>query len=266
MHASERSHTISIITICFNNLEELQATCLSVDIQQHLPVQHIIINGSTTADIAAWLQEQPQPAYRKWLNERDEGIADAFNKGIQMATGDILLMLNSADELAHPGVLEKVYRCFDEDESLMWLHGMYQYQRAGIWVTLGKAFNPALLYRGMRSICHQTMFVKRSLHHKYGLYDNSLKIAMDFDFLVRIRNEKFLFVPEVLAIFAPGGTSMQNMQRILDENTRIIHKYLGKSWQHRVWTWRLRLLIGLMNSPLGKPLYYLKNKLGLANA
>lgn len=257
---------ISIITICFNNLAEVIATCQSVDTQILHPFEHIIINGSTQPDIEQWLLRTPQPAYRKWLNEKDNGIADAFNKGVALSSGNILLQLNSADTLAKPDVLTAVQAAFDADDSLMWLHGMYQYQRAGIWVTLGKPFDPQKVYRGMRTICHQTMYVKKALHEQYGLYNTRLKIAMDFDFLVRIRNEKFVFLPEVLAVFSPGGTSMQNIEKILDENTLIIETHLGKSFRHRIWTLRLRLLIGLMNSPLGKPLYWLKTKLGLANA
>jgi glycosyltransferase involved in cell wall biosynthesis len=257
---------MSIITICFNNLDEVMATCKSVDEQTIPPFEHLIINGSTKCDIQDWLLQNKQPSYRRWLNERDNGIADAFNKGVRMSQGDILLMLNSADTLANTNVLHIVRSKFEADPSLMWLHGMYQYQRAGIWVTLGKPFEVEKVYRGMRSICHQTMYVKKTLHEKYGLYNTHLNIAMDFDFLVRIRTEKFAFIPEVLAIFAPGGTSMQNMQKILDENTKIIETHLGKSIRHRLWTWRLKLLIGLMNSPLGKPLFWLKTKLGLANA
>ena len=72
---------ISVITICFNNLADLQKTCQSVDKQTRQPEEHWIINGSTTDEIAKWLEETPQPVYRKWINERDRGIADALNKG-----------------------------------------------------------------------------------------------------------------------------------------------------------------------------------------
>ena len=74
-----------IITICFNNLHDLQKTLASVDNQTRTPDEHWIINGSTSNDIAEWLQQTSQTGYRKTVNERDKGIADAFNKGIQLA-------------------------------------------------------------------------------------------------------------------------------------------------------------------------------------
>ena len=75
---------ISIITICFNNLDDLKATCASVDGQTVHPYEHIIIDGSTKSDIKEFLENNPQPSYRKWLCERDKGISDAFNKGIRI--------------------------------------------------------------------------------------------------------------------------------------------------------------------------------------
>ncbi|HMP92731.1 MAG TPA: hypothetical protein PKD90_07660, partial [Phnomibacter sp.] len=206
----------------------------------------------------------PQPSYRGWISERDKGIGDAFNKGINKTNGSILLMLNAGDKLGETDTLQKVVNAFNKSPNIAWLHGMYLYQRAGIWVVLGKPFDPGKIYRGMRSVCHQTMYVKRTVYDKYGLYDNDLKIGMDFDFLIRIRNEKFLFLKEILAVFAPGGLSMEDFNKNLKENTRIIEKNIGISWKHRLWTIRLWMLNKILTSPIGKPLYWLKNKLGLA--
>ena len=200
---------LSIITICFNNLEEVLDTCKSVDKQTILPFEHLIINGSTNSQIEDYFLKNNQASYRKIFSERDEGIADAFNKGIEKSTGDIILLLNSGDCLYDKNVLKTVLEKFEEDHELMWLHGKYKYLRSGIWVTLGKPFDPKKLYRGMRSLNHQTMYVKKKLYDKYGLYDNSFKIAMDFDFVARIRNENFLFIPEILAISKPGGISTE---------------------------------------------------------
>jgi len=88
---------ISIITICFNNLNELLLTLSSVDHQTHLPHEHIVIDGSTNPQIANYLNTHPQPDYRLWKSEPDEGISDAFNKGILKSTGDIIGTLNSGD-------------------------------------------------------------------------------------------------------------------------------------------------------------------------
>lgn len=257
---------LSIITICFNNLEDVLNTCKSIDEQIYNPFEHLIINGSTNKEIENYFSSIQNPTYRKVLNERDNGIADAFNKGIKMATGDVILLLNSGDCLFNKNVTKIVLEQFESDRSLMWLHGKYRMNRSGIWVTLGKPFERKKLYRGMRSICHQTMYIKKQLYTKHGLYNNQIKVAMDFDFLARIRNEKFLFLPEILATFIPGGISTTQYNLSLKENAAIVKKYLGNSWQNKLWTIRLKLLKTIQTIPiLGKLLYRIKAGLGLAN-
>ena len=205
--------------------------------------------------------------YRKIFTQRDKGIADAFNKGIEKSTGDVIVLLNSGDLLYDKNVTKTVLAKFDEDPTLMWLHGKYRYERSGVWVTLGKPFDPKKLYRGMRSLSHQTMYVKKELYDKHGLYNNSFKIAMDFDFVARIRFEKFLFLDAILAINVPGGISMEKYNLALKEGSRVVEKYLGFSWKHKLWTLRLKVLKAIQNIPvLGKFLYKIKVALGLANA
>lgn len=258
---------LSIITICFNNLEDVLSTCKSVDEQTIKPFEHLIINGSTNNNIENYFSGLQEIPYRKILNERDEGIADAFNKGIKKATGNLILLLNSGDCLFDQNVIQKVLEKFNQDDQLMWLHGRYQLNRSGIWVTLGKTFEAKKLYRGMRSVCHQTMYVKKELYEKYGMFDTSLKIAMDFDFLARIRNERFLFLNEMLATCVPDGISSSQYDLSLKENAFVVNKYLGKSWKNKLWNLRLKTLKAIQNIPfLGKMLYRIKAGLGLADA
>ncbi len=258
---------LSIITICFNNLEEVKNTCQSVDEQIITPFEHLLINGSTDNEIEMYFEKSALVPYRKIFNEKDKGIADAFNKGIERSSGDVILLLNSGDLLYDKNVVKTVLAKFDEDITLMWLHGKYRYQRSGVWVTLGKPFDPGKLYRGMRSLSHQTMYVRKELYNKHGLYDNSFKIAMDFDFVARIRFEKFLFLDEILAINVPGGISSEKYELSLKEASKVVKKYLGFSWKNKLWTLRLKILKAIQDIPvLGKLLYKIKARLGLANA
>ena len=114
---------ISVITICFNNLSDVQRTCASVDAQSRLPEEHWIINGSTTKEIEDWLNTTGQPAYRKWLNEPDRGISDAFGKGISRAAGPIIHLLNSGDTYASEDVLETVDHFFESNPAVQWISG-----------------------------------------------------------------------------------------------------------------------------------------------
>ncbi len=256
---------ISIITICFNNLSELLTTIQSVDEQTQPPFEHWIIDGSTNSDIKNYLTNHTQPAYRKWLCERDNGIADAFNKGIQLASGDILNLLNSADYYIHENVLKIVSTTFVNNTSIQWLHAKYQLQRGGIWVIIGKPFEKNKLYRGMRGLAHPTMFIKKTLHNTHGLYKTSLSIAMDYDFVCRIASEKCMFLDQPLVVFAANGTSQINYIASLNQTQAVYESYFGKSLKMSIWMLRLKLLHYLLKSKLGKFLYKIKVLLKLEN-
>ena len=264
MQAFPMQH-ISVISICFNNLPELIETIASIDQQLKKPFEHLIMDGSTTTEIKTYLEQNPQPPYRKWIIERDNGIADAFNKGIRNADGDIIVMLNSGDTFFDNSTISKVTQTFDDNPSIEWLHGKYKIHRGNIWVIIGKPFNKNKLYRGMRSICHQSMFLRKSLHDKYGLYNTAEKIGMDYDFLCRIKEEPYSFLPVPLVIFAPAGTSSRNYLRSLDDIKRIYEKHFGKSLKLWIWQIRLKVLYYLLTSPVGNFLYKIKTRLKLEN-
>ena len=229
------------------------------------PYEHWIIDGSSTNDIKQFLETTPQPSYRKWINERDNGIADAFNKGVERSTGDVLNMLNSADYYIDEKVLATVAAAFGEYPGIEWLHSKYQLQRGGLWVTIGKAFEKDKLYRGMRSLSHQSMFVKKALHNKYGLYDTGLRNAMDYDFVCRIASEPMLFIERPLVLFAPGGTTYSNYLKAMNEGRKVYEKHFGYSFKLLLWQFRLRVLHYLLNSPAGGILYKMKAGLGMEN-
>lgn len=257
--------TISIITICFNNLEDLILTCRSIDIQETAPYEHWIIDGSTNNDIRNYLQNHTLPAYRKWISEKDNGIADAFNKGILRATGTIVNMLNSGDCYINENVLTAIADIFSMNPDIQWLHGKYQIKRSDQWIVIGKPFEKNKLYRGMRSICHQTMFIKKELHDKHGLYDPGLSIAMDYDFLCRIYNEKFLFLPQPFIIMAPAGVSSTQYLLSLKQAKTVYLSHFTYSLKIDIWQIRLRLLHFLLKSQLGKWLFKVKTRLKLEN-
>ncbi len=211
---------ISIITICFNNLDDVKRTCASVDMQALKPYEHIIIDGSTKPDIKNYLDSTPQPPYRKWICERDNGISDAFNKGIRNAKGEITTLLNSGDTLYDATVLEKVAA---------------------------------------------TMYVRKELYDRHGMFDTSLKLAMDYDFLCRIADEKFTFIDYPLATFDPTGVSSTGYIKAMKESYAQYRKYYGHSLKQTLWGWRLTAMHHLLESNFGKFLYKVKVKMGKEN-
>lgn len=258
-------NNISVITICFNNPEEVKNTCASVDAQISKPYEHLIINGSTKEDIKEWLTSTTQPSYRKWINERDKGIADAFNKGIRNATGNIFYLLNSGDTLFDESVLQRVSAVFSNDNELMWCNGKLNTLRGGIWVQVGKPFEKDKLYRGMRSIAHPTMFVRKEVYDRHGLFDIDLRMAMDYDFLCRIADEKNVFIDYPIATFDPTGVSSVNYIKAMKESHMVYRKYYGHTIKQTLWRWRQSLLHYLLHSSIGKWMYGIKVKLGKEN-
>lgn len=253
--------SISVITICFNNLPELVATCSSVDGQHTLPAEHLVIDGSTDERILNWLTANPQPPYRRWIHERDNGISDAFNKGITHSRGDITHLLNSGDRYYSPDAITKVLQVFEHDTGLQWTHALYVQHRGGVDVISGAAFDPSKLWKGMRTVAHPTMFIKRECYERHGLYNIDLKVAMDYDLLIRIRNEKFAFIPLPLVYFAPGGASHVQFERGLSEVRNSYRQHIRKhSWKQFLWQRRQRLLHQAMNTSIGRKLFAIKNR------
>lgn len=257
--------TISVITICFNNLADLQRTCASVDAQLRQPEEHWIINGSTTPEIAYWLAHSPQPVYRKWISEPDKGIADAFNKGIAKANGEITHLLNSGDIYAAEDVLQTVDAVLDKHPGVQWISGNIELVRAGKKVVVGKAFARQKLYRGMRSVSHPTWFVKKQVYNRQGLYKSDYKIAMDYDMMCRLVAEPYLYVNKLITVFDDSGVSSVQYLRSLEENRRVYESYFGFSFLLLVWQLRLKLLHYLLQTRFGKWLFHLKQKAGLEN-
>jgi glycosyltransferase involved in cell wall biosynthesis len=256
-------HRISVITICFNNLEDVKKTCASVDMQESKPYEHIIIDGSTTDEVRKYLESTRQPSYRKWICERDKGIADAFNKGIRKATGEITTLLNSGDTLYDATVLRRVEEAFAKDETIMWSNGLLNMHRAGMWVIIGKSFEKSKLYRGMHGVFHPTMYVKKEVYDRRGYFDINVKIGMDYDFLCRIADEKSTFINYPIANFDPGGVSNVRYLEGVKECAESYKKYYGGSLMLTYWQWRLTVLHYLLQSPIGKILYRAKVAMGM---
>lgn len=256
---------ISVITIAFNNLADVQKTCASVDGQSLHPQEHWIINGSTEKDIETWLNTTPQPAYRKWINERDKGIADAFNKGIRHAEGPVTHLLNSGDIYASTDIIKTIAAFFKQYPDVQWISGNIRLTRGGEKVVVGKPFEAAKLYRGMRSISHPTWFVKKEVYDRVGGYLPDYKIAMDYDMLCRLGKEPYQYLPITIVIFDDTGVSSTAYLKSLEENKKVFESHFGPSLKQRLWELRLKLLHYLLQSGFGQWMFRLKKKMGLEN-
>ncbi|MBX9781178.1 MAG: glycosyltransferase [Chitinophagaceae bacterium] len=257
--------TISIITICYNNLNDLEKTCKSVDEQIVSPFEHIIINGSSNNEIESWAEKKDHPVYRYFVHEKDNGIADAFNKGILKSKGEVIHLLNAGDIYAKDSVLQTVIEFFEANTDIQWISAKIRLSRGGEKVIIGKPFDKNKLYRGMRSVLHPTYFLKRSVYNRVGYFSSNWKIAMDYDLLCRLGNEPYAFIPDLFIDFDDTGISNTAYVRSLQENLAVYKSHFGKSILAYAWNLRLYLLHYLLSSKLGKWLFQLKKRIGLEN-
>lgn len=256
---------VSVITICFNNLADLQKTCASIDVQTDLPDEHWVINGSTEPAIENWLLNTPQPAYRKWINERDRGISDAFNKGLALAGYNITHLLHAGDCYAGNDVLAAVKNFFDTNPQVQWISGNIEMTRAGEKVVVGKPFEKNKLYRGMRSVSHPTWFVRKGVYDRVGLFSLDYKIGMDYDLMCRIANEPYAYLDKVLTVFDDSGISNIQYLNSLKESRRIYESHFGYSFKLVLWQLRLKILHVVLKTGFGRWLFGLKKKMGMEN-
>ena len=248
---------LSIITICFNNLNEVIKTCDSIDFQLVKPFEHIIVNGSTNDEIKDWFRRQNPPSYRNIINETDAGISDAFNKGILKSSGDVIHLLNSGDIYFDENIIGSIHQKFEENPKANWISGNIILHRGGQWVKIGKPFDKKQVYKGMRSISHPTWFVKKDVYNRLGLYKN-YKIAMDYDMMCRIKDEPYAYINYTIAKFDNTGVSSLNYIDSLKQNVQVYEANFGFSIKSRVWQFRLKLLYKFLQTWLGKKVFNLK--------
>ena len=202
---------ISIITITYNSEKTLRRAIDSIVSQEYDSLEYIIVDGGS-ADSTVEIVESYGNRISKWISEPDDGISSAFNKGINMATGDIIGIINSDDGL-EPGALSAIAVAYDpkvdiyRGKVLLWKEN-----------TNTKAVEiPSMHfdYKGMNKISHQGTFVTKSAYKKYGVYDEKCKYAMDYDLLLRFEQAgaKFKYVNKVLAFYSLGGLTFSKVTK-----------------------------------------------------
>lgn len=168
---------ISVITINYNNANGLEKTMHSVFIQDYAAIEFIVIDGGSddgSADIAA--QYKNRLAY--FISEKDNGIYHAMNKGIQQATGEYLMFLNSGDYLLHKTSISSIFSETQRDEIL---YAQLQTEKGPVVYPA----SPDFLFFFKNSIGHPASFIQQELFNKFGMYNESYRIVADWEFFLR---------------------------------------------------------------------------------
>ena len=210
---SEYFPLISIITVIFNGKNFLEQTIQSVINQSYENVEYIIIDGgSTDGTIEIIKQYEKNLAY--WISESDRGIYDAMNKGIRVAKGKIIGILNSGD-LYHQDALKKVaklYKNNQQNEYLIITGAMTRFDNDAKIEFIQKR-SPTDLERRINlgmPINHPATFVTKNIYETIGYFNPEFKIGGDYDFIFRAYHSKivqFIFADDILASMSMGGVS-----------------------------------------------------------
>lgn len=218
---------LSIITVCLNSRRFIGETIESVLSQDYGDVEHVIVDGGSTDGTLDLIRRYAADDERVvWVSENDRGISDAMNKGVAMASGEIVAHLNSDDYYAHPGVLSRVADRFHADAGCDWLTAGLTFvdeRRLPLRDVRVRRYSFRRLLRG-NIILHPATFIRRSVFRGVGGFDLSLRYCMDYDLFLRLgRKSSPCLLDQQLACF-----------RVHPESRSVVHAVQAHAEEYQV--------------------------------
>ncbi len=216
---------ISVITATYNSARTLRDTLESVLLQTYNNIEHIIVDGNSsdaTMDIVREYEPRYQAAGKqlRYLTEQDNGLYDAMNKGLCMAEGDVVGLLNSDDFFTSENVLQRVAEEFDTNsDALDAVYGDVHYVhpnnlRRCIRYYSSRKFTRKSMRMGFMP-AHPSFYCRREVFKKYGMYDIDFKVAADFEHMLRliyIHNINIRYIPMDFVTMRTGGASTSGLK------------------------------------------------------
>ena len=232
---------LSIITINRNNASGLEKTMQSVVSQSFKDFEYVIVDGASTDGSVEMIKKyESQFAHLRWLSEPDAGIYNAMNKGIRMASGDYIQILNSADALASDEVTEKMLAALEEQGKPSILYGnMIKCFLDGRKMVdkcfAGQEITMLGMYTG--TLNHDPAYIRRDLFEKYGYYDETLKIVSDWKWYLQaiiLGGEKPQYVDMDVTLFDMTGVSESEGSRakIKEERRKVLEEVIPAGYLH----------------------------------
>ncbi|WP_367773617.1 glycosyltransferase family 2 protein [Flavobacterium sp. WC2421] len=204
---------VSIITICYNRSATIAKAIESVLNQDYPNIEYIVIDGNSTDGTQAVIAKYSS-RIAQYISEPDQGMYDALNKGLQLATGDVVGLMHSDDEFYDTGVVSKIVAAFmnTPDTDGVYGDGVYISNDTAAKVVrnrIGGAFSLDKIKKGWLPL-HPTVYLKKSLIDKYGAYNLDFKIASDTEFLLRYLFKykiKMFYLQQYIVKMRMGGLS-----------------------------------------------------------
>ncbi|HDR51636.1 MAG TPA: glycosyltransferase [Mariniphaga anaerophila] len=218
---------ITIITATYNSAAHIANCIESVNSQTYPNIEHIIIDGVSKDNTLEIINTTPNRV-SKIVSEPDKGIYDAMNKGIRLATGDIIGTLNSDDTFYSPEALEQVAHTFEQHPEIDCLYGNLVFvnnEGKAVRRWQSRPFEPGLFAKSW-SPGHPTFYCRREVFEKFGLYKTNYKIAADVEFMLRVMEVhciKSYYLNKTLVRMSMGGVSTSGLQSTVTI-TREMHR------------------------------------------
>jgi len=228
----KRFPLVSIITVVYNGESSIEKTINSVLDQTYTNIEYIIIDGGSS-DNTLNIIERYSDRIDFWISEPDNGIADAFNKGISCCTGEIIGIIN-ADDWYETGTVQIIVDNLKPYPAVYSGHMNLFDNKGEKLIKLHKS-RPERLSQTMR-VAHPSTFVDKSVYEKAGIYSTDFKSAMDYDFFLRVREYPFeiFIINEVLSNMRLGGIS-RDLPMVLLEELKVKNRRFGWKISHLVW-------------------------------
>ena len=228
-----KSIKISIITVSFNSSETIRDTIESVKNQTFQNIEYILVDGNSTDETISIIKVfEPEFKGRlKWISEPDKGLYDAMNKGIKMATGDIIAIINSDDLFCDNQAIQKVVDVFLGNKKLDSVYANLYYVaqndtskiirhwKSGKQRAFKYGWHPA----------HPTFYVKRTVYEQFGLFDLDYKLAADFEIMLRFLEKYKIstqYLEEPLVKMRLGGETNKSIRNIINQNVECINAFV----------------------------------------
>ena len=218
---------VSIITVVWNNKDIIKDAIDSVLSQSYKTIEYIIIDGAST-DGTVDIVKSYGDKITKFISEPDKGLYDAMNKGIKLATGDIIGILNSDDFYTDKYVIEKIVGTFESLHVDSVFADLIYVKPENLTKTVryydSSKFYPAKFAYGYMP-AHPTFFVRKEIYEKYGVFRTDLKIASDFDILVRLlytNKVSYSYIQKPIVKMRLGGVSTNGLKSKILLNKEVL--------------------------------------------
>ena len=232
---------ISLITVTYNSDTTLKTTFDSILEQSHINYEYIVVDGASKDNTVALIKEY-EPRFKnkiKWISEPDKGLYDAMNKGIQMATGDIIGILNSDDFFTSNHILQEVSETFEKNKKLDAVYGDVHFVNPDNLEKCIRYYSSKVFKRGLMRLgfmpAHPSFYMRKACFEKYGLYKTDYKIAADFEYLLRVifkHKIRTQYIPVDMVTMRIGGASTSGLK----SHMKIMKEHLKAFRENEIYT------------------------------